>query len=133
MTSVLMLFLKERLKLTDTVLSISFYFPQHTIKDVQVSGEVIERVPNITERKSYHYHTMGKMVHMNLDSGYMTYFPEQVPFINDVFNTYPDYIKIVNYHNPAYYACEEKHDNAVQDTLFTWIPLFDKYRVMSSF
>jgi hypothetical protein len=50
---------------------IPYYFsfhPQHTSNN---------KIPNVTERKSYHYHVLGPTVHVHLDSGYIATYEDQ--------------------------------------------------------
>lgn len=109
------------------------FFPQHTV-DINSPAGTIKGVPALEERKSYHYHKIGKMIHFNLDNGYVSSFDEQVPFIQNVSTTYADYIKIVSQHNPAYWACQSLDNNQVViDTLTKWVPLFDEHKFASIF
>lgn len=109
------------------------FFPQNTVPGLDQNGNPISKVPALPDRRSYHYHKLGKLVHLNLDSGYVTYFNEQMDFISTVAKAYQRYIKIVSLHNPAYYACKINNDQAVQETIMKWIPLFDQYKFMSIF
>jgi len=101
------------------------YFPQHTVEN--------SKAPALEQRRTYHYHTIGKTVQVHLDSGYLFTFKDQVPFINEVATKYNDYIKMANYHNPIYWVCSVPRGNIVELTKEYWMPLFDKYRFMSAF
>jgi hypothetical protein len=77
------------------------YFPQSTI----VSNGALQ-VPPIDQRPSYHYHTFGKVLHWNIDSGYLSpYVGDQLDFMNTITDAYPNYAKFAAYHNPTYYSC----------------------------
>lgn len=101
------------------------YFPQHTVGN--------NKAPTIEQRRTYHYHTIGKTVQFHLDSGYLFSFQDQVPWITKVANEHSDYIKMANYHNPIYWVCSNNQGEPVRQTLTHWMPLFDKYRFMSVF
>ena len=86
-------------------------------------------IPDINERRSYSYHLLGKILLMNLDSGYISkYDGDQLEFIKSVSEKYPDHVKMAMYHDPIYsscvYACSgEEH----------WVPQFDRFRYMAIF
>ena len=109
------------------------FFPQHTVKDTNNEQKQINKVPDINERKSYHYHTFGKILFYNLDTGYLTYFAEQARFISTIAEKYPNYIKMVSHHSPIYWGCTSSNHKESQEALEKWIPLFDKYKFMGIF
>lgn len=102
------------------------YFPQHT--------DGTGTVPDITSRRSYHYHTFGNILFFIMDSGYLTsYYGDQIQFISDVSEQYPSYVKFNSYHNPTFYTCNHGDSDAVQQGLTIWNPIFDKYLFAAAF
>ena len=109
------------------------FFPQETIQ----TKENKRILPDIKDRKTYYYHTLGNTVHLSLDSGYMlSYDGEQTTFIEDISKKFHDRVKMVNFHVPMYPACF----NALYDDPRTidhpkqyWAPLFEKHKVASVF
>jgi len=110
------------------------YFPQHS--PVGPNGTLLARVPTLEERKSYHYHTFGKMLFLALDSGLVTgYVGEQEKWLRNVLETYKDYYKIADYHYPTYSACANLrvYDDAYHYRVKLWNPIFDQYNFIVVF
>jgi len=109
------------------------FFPQNTVTKIDGEQKQIKKIPELHERKSYHYHKLGKVISFNLDSGYLTYYAEQAKFITTISEKYPNFIKMAFHHSPAYWGCTSKVHKESEEALMKWVPLFDKYRFASIF
>lgn len=109
------------------------FFPQNTVPGFDANQNAINKVPELQERTSYHYHIFGNILHLNLDTGYLTVPAEQAEFISTVSTAFPNYIKMVSHHNPIYHACAGNRDSAEEEANDKWVPLFDKFRFMAIF
>lgn len=78
------------------------YHPQQYLNPAEKSG-----IPAPENRSSCHFHRLGKILMINLDSGYLKNFTEQKQFIEEVSKAHPTYQKIANYHNPIYPTCSD--------------------------
>lgn len=107
------------------------YFPMHLSTESEAPA-----VPLVTDRRSYHYHKLGKIVLFNLDSGYLAdYNGKQLDFIREVSSQHPDYVKMASYHNPNYYTCKNglANQDAIVAGLAYWNPVFDEFKFMAAF
>jgi len=108
------------------------YFPQHSRVE---NGTVIGGVPSLAERKSFHYHKLGKLLLVNLDSGLVShYVGEQDEWFKNVLDKHKNFYKIADYHYPTYPVCPNFHsDGAAEYRLNLWNPLFDQYQFLTVF
>jgi hypothetical protein len=109
------------------------FFPQHTVPGFDAKMNAVNKVPDLHERKSYHYHVFGNILHLNLDTAYLTNPKEQVDFISTLATAFPDYIKMASHHNPIYRACRGSADQFEDEAVANWVPLFDKFKFMAVF
>lgn len=121
------------LKITEKGPLYAVFLPQNTVPGFDANENPINKVPSLSERPSYHYHVFGNVLHLNLDTGYLTNPADQADFITTLSTAFPDYIKMVSSHNPIYHACDGGRDEAEQEAHDTWVPLFDKYKFMAIF
>jgi len=109
------------------------FYPQET--RTTPDGQV--QVPDINERLSYYYHTLGNSVHLTLDSGYMIgYDGVQEEFIKNISEKYINRTKMANYHVPMHPTCFTPIINNPQvrvDSKKYWAPLFEEYKFCSVF
>jgi|JI6StandDraft_1071083.scaffolds.fasta_scaffold02838_14 hypothetical protein len=84
------------------------FHPQHYANITSKSG-----IPTVENRSSTHFHRLGKILMVNLDSGYLKNFEEQNSFIEDVSKAHPAYQKIANYHNPIYPTCSDTNNKVM--------------------
>jgi len=110
----------------------SLYFPQQS--KVDSNGNKLPQVPELKDRTSYYYHTLGNTIQLLLDSGYMLHYGEQVQFIKDVVAEYPNYVRMANFHVPMYPACLS---NAAKITSAAsrkaWASVFEENRFVAVF
>ena len=108
------------------------YFPQQTVLK---EGKRV--LPDITDRTTYYYHTLGNTVQLSLDSGYMlSYDGEQTTFIKEISEKYHDKVKMANFHVPMYPACFSPlfdDPRTLEHPKKYWAPLFEKYKFSSIF
>ena len=114
----------------------SFYthYPQNM--PVDDNGNIIQRVPELDERYTYHAHLIGNILNVVLDSGYMAdYDGAQLDWLENMVSTYQNYSKIAIYHDPIMSPCNYMNSSAqnIADGLSYWTPIFDKYNFMASF
>jgi len=103
------------------------YFPQSS--KIASDGSLLTQVPDLDERITYGHHTVGNMVHITLDSGYMLrYKGEQADFIQKISKQYQDRVKMANFHVPMYPACYDNiYDvNLAEDSAKYWGPIFEE-------
>jgi len=81
----------------------STYFPQQS--KIDQNGNALAQVPDLHERTSNYYHTLGNTIQVILDSGYMLHYDQQVDFLNDIMQKYPNHVRMANFHVPMYPAC----------------------------
>lgn len=109
-------------------LSSSFYFlyfPQHT------QGASIQ-VPDVSHRRSHHYHRLGSTIFLVLDSGYLQGYELQVTWIQEVSAKYHDKIKFAGYHVPIYTSCTQNFEAQYFGQTF-WLPAFDEFKFQAAF
>ena len=111
------------------------YFPQQS--KVDTAGNMLSLVPELSERTSYNYHRIGNTLHFSLDSGYiLPHHGVQTDFIQSVSKSFPNYVKMANFHVPMYPACfDATHDDirTMEDPASYWSPLFDQHKFASVF
>jgi len=110
------------------------FFPQESKKSPD--GTLLAQVPDLGERLSYNYHTLGNTIHFSLDSGYMKkYDGEQVDFMSNVISKNSDKVKVANFHVPMYPVCyDDDHDKStVEASKKYWAPIFEKFKFASVF
>lgn len=110
------------------------YFPQHLRTDI--NGSFLPEVPEIKERKTYFYHTLGNLLYLSLDSGYIADFKgDQLSWMNRTMLKFNDYIKFAQYHEPSYSSCVNKDKDKTHNmaSLLYWNPMFDHFKMMTVF
>jgi len=111
------------------------FYPQHS--KTAADGTILPQVPDLSERLSYYYHTLGNSVHLTLDTGYMVgYEGVQEEFIKDISKKFIDRTKMANYHVPMHPTCFTPIINNPQvlvDSKKYWAPLFEQYKFASVF
>lgn len=109
------------------------YFPQHSHLSTRTKNAILPQVPNFEERKSYHYHKLGKMLLFVLDSGYYSDFKEQALWMEEILKDHLSWIKMAMYHCPIYYACNHiaiKNHEIIDAQRKDWMPVFDDNKFM---
>jgi hypothetical protein len=99
------------------------YYPQSS-----QSGNI----PLLAERKSYFYHLVApNTLVISLDSGYDTSADgDQTAWLSSVLSKYSQIpVKIVQYHEPIYQACNYPLSHTQKLWIENWVPLFEKYNV----
>lgn len=110
------------------------YFPHESVYDE--NGKVTSKLPAFEERKSYHYHKLGKVFILMPDTGMMTgYDGEQFEWMSAVTEAHKKNPKLVFYHNPYYFGCADTHIYKEAEEMHNklWNPFFFKYRFMTIF
>jgi len=111
------------------------YFPQHSRLSSRTKA-ILPEVPTFEERKSYHYHKIGKMLLFTLDSGYYSDLKEQALWMESILKDHLSWIKIALYHCPIYYACRDiavKNHEVIDAQRKEWMPVFDDNKFMLAF
>jgi len=122
------------LKITNKGPFYMVYFPQHS--KTLGNHTILHQVPGLDERKSYHYHKLGKVIMFVLDSGYITDVSEQALWMTSILESHGQYIKIAAYHCPIYYACNDhqmKLHRIVMAQRKEWLNVFDDYKFALAF
>lgn len=80
------------------------YFPQQFVLDG--NGTITDKVPAVSDRRSFLHFRFGNVEYLTLDSGYLHGFDGiQKTFINNTFFESKNRVKFVNYHVPIYSIC----------------------------
>ena len=113
----------------------SYYngFAQHLPEDED--GNVLQQVPTITQRKTYHAHKIGNMLNLALDASYVeSYTGEQLDWIKSMSEQYSNYTKIAIYHDPLVTPLKPQDENPnVLGGGQLWLDAFDTYNFMAVF
>jgi len=112
-----------------------YYLPQHL--PVDRKGNLIKKVPELMQRKSYFYNLIGKTAFFSLDSKFIAnYSGTQLEWIDEQSEKLRDYAKFALYHVPMYPVVLRFNDNPqwVMDLAQkTWGIAFEKHRFIGAF
>jgi len=110
--------------------NLMLFFPQHSNFDAKNLG-----VPKPEDRMSYFYKKIGNMLHVTLDTGYLSeYNGKQLTWLHNTAKKFPTLAKFANYHVPIVPACfynpqEYGHDARVH----SWVPVFEDNKFLTVF
>jgi len=110
--------------------NLMLFFPQHSNFDVKNP-----RAPLPENRKSYFYKKIGNMLHMSLDTGYLTeYNGKQLQWLQNTAKQFPTLAKFANYHVPIIPACfYNPHAYGEDPRMESWVPVFEENNFMGVF